>query len=360
MESLIVYRGSFDPITNGHLRIGRAASLILNADVAFVPVEKDGHASLKERVKMLSIALKAEGGASFYLDLIEARGKSQGAKQTLEYFKKKNPKVKLYLLLGASQMERFALDPDKKEIAKLATVCYIAREDSVIDDKLIASLKMKRLPYDGAGKVSSQKVRDLLSSDIPLGVRKFIEDNRLYYIDKLAKIINDEHRLNHVISVANLAYEIAVMNKMENPQNAYIAGLLHDLGKSYPKDKSLAIIKENYPEYLSLPSWAYHQFVGAYLAKKEFGITDESIIDAISFHATGKAHMAPLTKVIYSADKIDPSRGYDSSRMIASCKKNYYVGFLYVLRENRKYLKNKGYSLDNPLTAECMDLYLGD
>jgi HD superfamily phosphohydrolase YqeK len=31
------------------------------------------------------------------------------------------------------------------------------------------------------------------------------------------------------------------------------------------------------------------------------------ILDAIEYHCTGKAHMPPLTKVIYSSDKIDPN-----------------------------------------------------
>jgi hypothetical protein len=65
-------------------------------------------------------------------------------------------------------------------------------------------------------------------------------------------------------------------------------------------------------------------------------------------------------KIIYAADKADPARGYDSSALIAACYKNYYLGFLTVLDANRDYLKEKGYVLDNPLTKECMELYLGE
>jgi nicotinate-nucleotide adenylyltransferase len=96
------------------------------------------------------------------------------------------------------------------------------------------------------------------------------------------------------------------------------------------------------------------------LAQKEFGITDESVLDAIEFHCTGKAHMPPLTKVIYSADKIDPTRGYDSNRMIDACLKNYYVGFLGVLKSNEKFLQKAGELERTPLSDSCRDLYLGE
>ncbi len=360
MESLVVYKGSFDPITNGHLRIARAASLLLNSDVAFVPVLKEGASSLTHRMNMLNLAVRKEGMSSFYIDRIEASGKSSSTLETLTYFHRKYPRAKLYLLLGASQMEPFAKNPESEKVVEIATVFYVTRDDSPLDDATITRLKMQRLPYEGAGKVSSRMVRSLQSVDIPISIRAYIEKNRLYYIDKLSSLLHSEHRLKHVISVANLAYEIAVMNKVKEPQKAYIAGLLHDLGKHYGDTKSEEIMQKHYPAFYMLPKWTHHQFVGEYLAKQEFGIEDPEILDAICYHATGKAHMPPLSKIIYASDKIDPTRGYDSSDMIAACKKHYYVGFLFVLKENREYLKQKGFVLDNPLTEECMDLYLGD
>jgi nicotinate-nucleotide adenylyltransferase len=67
-----------------------------------------------------------------------------------------------------------------------------------------------------------------------------------------------------------------------------------------------------------------------------------------------------LTKIVYSADKIDPTRGYDSSKMVNKCLRNYYVGFLYVLKENEKFLKKEGQLESTPLSDDCRKLYLGD
>ncbi|MBP5091112.1 MAG: HD domain-containing protein, partial [Bacilli bacterium] len=109
------------------------------------------------------------------------------------------------------------------------------------------------------------------------------------------------------------------------------------------------------------PEWSYHQYVGAYIVEKIFEIKDEAILDAIRYHATGKKHMSPLGKIIYAADKIDPTRGYNSRPLINACLKNYYVGFLTVLEANREFLASKGYhSGDCALSQECMNLYLGE
>ena len=64
-------------------------------------------------------------------------------------------------------------------------------------------------------------------------------------------------------------------------------------------------------------------------------------------------------KIIYSSDKIDPLRGYDSSYMIEAMLNNFEMGFILVLGENKKFINNKKlkYS-DNELTEECYEYYL--
>ena len=64
---------------------------------------------------------------------------------------------------------------------------------------------------------------------------------------------------------------------------------------------------------------------------------------------------------IYAADKTDPLRGYDSSKMIESMMNNYLVGFKYVLNENKLFLINKTHdlsSIENRLSKACFEYYL--
>ena len=115
-----------------------------------------------------------------------------------------------------------------------------------------------------------------------------------------------------------------------------------------------------YPEYIDMPEFSYHQFVGAYIAKEEFGINDSYILNAIKYHATGRKHMTNLEKIIFASDKIEPTRPYDSSKLIEAMKNNYETGFIEVLKHNRDFLLDQGKNISNPLTDECLEYYLKD
>jgi nicotinate-nucleotide adenylyltransferase len=365
MEKIIIYGGSFDPIHNGHLRLARAASLRLNADVVFVPAKdprwKKPEASALERVDMLHLALDHDGSGAFSIDLCEMTrgGNVTYSIDTVHEFQKRYPKRELYWLLGADEVNSFPKWKAPEEIAKAVQLVYVPRPDVEVDPEIVKKYQMLKLDYTLSGEVSSSAVRNLASIDVPLSVLDYIEKNHLYFMAKLERFISGK-RLAHSLSVAHLALAIAQKNKLLSPEKAYVAGLLHDLGKHLTEKESRDIVKEHFPDYAAYPSWCLHQFTGAYLAEKEFGIHDPAILDAIEFHCTGKAHMPPLSKVIYSSDKIDPSRGYDSSKMIEACLRNYYVGFLKVLKENEKFLKKEGELESTPLSDECRDLYLGE
>lgn len=193
----------------------------------------------------------------------------------------------------------------------------------------------------------------------------FKDENRVevddFILDILNKTIKNEKRVKHSISVANLAYEIAISNGLEDPFLYFIAGIFHDLAKGLYKNELKKYMKKYYSDYVDLPGFSYHQFVGGYLTKKLFGICDARIIDAIECHCTGKANMNSIDMIIYAADKTDPLRGYDSSAMINALKTNYKDGFVFVLKENKEFLINKSKdlnSVENRLTKECFDYYL--
>lgn len=363
MERLIIFGGTFDPIHNGHLRIARKASLLLNADVVFVPAKsprwKNPTASEKDRLKMLRLALQENGSPSFFISKYELEKDEEVnySFDTVSYFKKKFPKKELFLLIGADEVNKFPEWHKAKELSKMARIIFANRLENPPKQEIISEYKMVSLNFFESGDVSSSSIRELKSIDTPTKVLNYIIDNNLYFMKKLHSFLGDK-RLSHSLSVANVAYSIAKANNIENPQRAYIAGALHDIGKELPKEKAIGIMDKFYSEYKDYPSFAYHQFTGSYLAKTEFNIEDETILDAIKYHCTGKAHMSQLAKIIYAADKIEPTRGYDSSSLIKDCLNDYYVGFLHVIKENAKFLSEKGESTSVPLTKECFDEYL--
>lgn len=363
MERLIIFGGTFDPIHNGHLRIAQKASLLLNADVVFVPAKsprwKNPTALAKDRLKMLRLALQTNGSPSFFISEYELKKDEEVnySYDTVSYFKEKYSNKELFLLIGADEVNKFPDWHKAKELSNIARIIFSNRPDIETKKEIISEYRMVSLNFFESGDVSSSSIRELHSIDVPTKVLDYIIENNLYFMTKLHRYLG-EKRLNHSISVAKVAYSIAKSNNIEKPERAFIAGILHDIGKELSKEESLRIMEDSFNEFKDYPAFAYHQFTGMYLAEREFGIKDQTILDAIKYHCTGKAHMSKLAKIIYAADKIEPTRGYDSSSLIKDCLKNYYVGFLHVIKENAIFLSKKGENTSIPLTKECFDEYL--
>ena len=49
-----------------------------------------------------------------------------------------------------------------------------------------------------------------------------------------------------------------------------------------------------------------HAIIGAHMAEHHWGIEKQSVLDAIRWHTTARAHMGLVEKIIYIADKTEP------------------------------------------------------
>ncbi|MBO6272300.1 bis(5'-nucleosyl)-tetraphosphatase (symmetrical) YqeK [bacterium] len=117
----------------------------------------------------------------------------------------------------------------------------------------------------------------------------------------------DKERFEHSLGVAETAIELSKRFNL-NIDKAYTAGLLHDCAKCFSKNESLEIINNflQVEDCELINPKTFHAPVGAYIAKKEFGITDSEILSAIRWHTIGKLDMSDFEKVIFIADKIEP------------------------------------------------------
>lgn len=130
------------------------------------------------------------------------------------------------------------------------------------------------------------------------------------YIKNWLKANLNEERYEHSLGTAECAEELARKYDVD-PGKAYFTGLIHDCAKCMPKEEALQVLND---KPAGLPELAcgeldnfktYHAPIGVYVAKQEFGITDEEILSAIRWHTIGKLNMTDFEKVIYIADKIE-------------------------------------------------------
>lgn len=126
---------------------------------------------------------------------------------------------------------------------------------------------------------------------------------------KMKKVLKP-HRYYHSLGVCYTAASLA-MKYEANVHDAMVAGILHDCAKSYTGMELLAMCDK----FGIVPSESerinpelLHAKIGSVLAKKKYSISNKEILDAISFHTTGRPQMALLEEILYIADYIEPSR----------------------------------------------------
>ena len=117
-------------------------------------------------------------------------------------------------------------------------------------------------------------------------------------------------RFKHVLGVEQTAIVLAEKYGVSIEQ-ASIAALTHD----YAKERSALDFEELIQQQFDadLLNWGneiWHGLVGAEFVKRELGINDEEILEAIRLHTTGAAEMSLLAQVLYVADYIEPGRDF--------------------------------------------------
>ncbi len=128
-------------------------------------------------------------------------------------------------------------------------------------------------------------------------------------LEKLRTMV-DEKRFIHSIGVRDTAEMLAKQYSVDT-EKARIAGLLHDCAKNIPKDTAVEMCRAagiTLKPVCFVERGLIHPYLGAHIAKVEFGISDKEILDAIYYHTTGHEDMPPLTKIVYLSDLIEPSR----------------------------------------------------
>ena len=166
-------------------------------------------------------------------------------------------------------------------------------------------------------------------------------------LEKLKKAIT-LHRYHHTLGVADTAQRLAA-NCDVDPMRARLAGLLHDCAKSLPYGEMRRLVEENVPDADEAELDAepvLHAPAGLVLARRDYGVRDAAILQAIRRHTLGGPGMTAMDALIYVSDFIEPGRrpfpGLEDARALA--EKDIFAAMALSARLSASYLTSRGKS----------------
>lgn len=117
-------------------------------------------------------------------------------------------------------------------------------------------------------------------------------------------------RYKHTLGVAYTAASMAMCHNVD-VDDAFLAGLLHDSAKYFSDEKMIEVCEQH-----GLPisdverrnPYLLHGKAGANIAKEKYNIEKDDILNAVTYHTTGRPNMSMLEQIIFVADYIEPGR----------------------------------------------------
>jgi nicotinate-nucleotide adenylyltransferase len=326
---IAIFGGSFDPVHREHVHFVRAAIDCLRLDKVFVmPAHNPPHKPYRllapdtDRLEACRLAFSClpEVEISDYEIL---QGGTSYTYLTCRHFRERFPDAEIFFLVGTDMLRNFPLWRQPQSIVDDVTlaVCGRCDEDGWWEQEQQAFVEkfgkpFVRVDYNGED-VSSTKIRVLAGAGMRLTdfldekTAAYIEEKGLYKIKNADKALALEkpERQAHSIRVANLAAARALQLKIPEKQ-AIAAALFHDCTKNLHPDSPYLNGFLPPDEWGEIPKTVWHQFAGAYLAEREFGVQDEDILNAIRYHTSARPNMSELEKLIFLADMLEEERNY--------------------------------------------------
>jgi predicted HD superfamily hydrolase involved in NAD metabolism len=130
---------------------------------------------------------------------------------------------------------------------------------------------------------------------------------------RLDELISPE-RAAHSRRVAVMAQDLCSREGLD-PERGRVAGLAHDMCKEMPKrlQRELAASYSRANRGFGLTDSMMadkivHGPAASALLARDYGLTDEEILEAVAVHTVGRPGMEGLATIVYCADKLEPGR----------------------------------------------------
>lgn len=131
--------------------------------------------------------------------------------------------------------------------------------------------------------------------------------------EKIKNVLKEsigDKRFTHTIQTSREAIKLADIHGCD-VEKAEIAALLHDCARGLTIEQQIEMLSDTeFGTTMEEVPKILHGPCGAIVAKNDFGIDDQDILNAISNHTCGRPDMSLLEKIIFIADAIEEGREY--------------------------------------------------
>ncbi|MBN2876205.1 MAG: nicotinate (nicotinamide) nucleotide adenylyltransferase [Bacilli bacterium] len=334
MSRIVLFGGSFNPIHKGHLAIAKASLKQLQAEELWFlptllsPLKNVQLASFEHRCQMIEYMIKPYRK----LKLSRVEAEREGLSYTYDTVKiltERYPQHQFIWLMGSDQMVKFDQWYKHTELIDLIGFAVYPRDERHTIEKPFIKIQAIDIYPD-----ASQAIRQgAVHYTTPRVVRYFMEN--ALYVDSIVKESLSEARFAHVQAMCELALRLADAHHLDRTQ-VYLAAMLHDIAKEWPKEMMKQWLMFVNPDYLEKASAIWHQKVGSAYASRILQIRDPKILKAIAHHVDGQKD--PLSQVIFIADKCDATRDYDTTEFIDMAMRDLKRAYRLVREKQMEYL----------------------
>lgn len=164
-------------------------------------------------------------------------------------------------------------------------------------------------------------------------------------IDLYAKEAVSVSRYEHSVRTAETCVRFAEHYGLD-PEKAYVCGIGHDICKKLSSEQMLEKVKldgRTISEIEAENPDLLHGRAAAVVLERDFGITDEEILQAVANHTFGLPGMGGFAKILFAADKVEPGRPHvDEEYYERLLSLNLNDMTKAVVKESLDYLESKG------------------
>jgi len=355
-----LYGGAFDPIHNGHVSMirgvldSKAADIVIVIPSARNPFKpgrsltcapyryymvKDVVEDLfDDKVFVSDIEFKIEGTS--YTDTIvdKVRDPSyiKGFLKDCGFSSKKaEASHDFFWIAGSDSLKTlYSWHNAKSLVSKIDFLMAIRPGDKTSVEEVIRlnsdnlGIPVNITAFDIEGiNIASSGIRASGNFDeVPKKAMEFIAEHDLYNAQEILSSASEEacahftevgiwmykylkkKRLLHTLNTGLLSAYLAKCHGGD-VDKALIAGAVHDCAKELPIEEQARLARIRSGD-LFVEDKLLHSPAGAVFYADTFDRDDEEILDAITYHTTGRGDMTLLDEIVFLADKIEPSRTY--------------------------------------------------